>query len=78
MLLGTVIGYEVPDKRVSRARPKTVALASIVSRLEPKQPIAHSCQGVLCNELSVARTDALGKAPETITPFRRSVRGLIG
>jgi hypothetical protein len=32
VLLGPVIGYEVPVKRVSRARPKTVALASIVAK----------------------------------------------
>jgi len=58
VLLRTVIGYEVPDKGVACAWPKAGALAAIVSRLEAKEAIAQSHQGILRNKLSVARTES--------------------
>jgi len=77
VLLRTVIGYEVPDKGVACAWPKAGALAAIVSRLEAKEAIAQSHQGILRNKLSVARTESFAIAPKPTTPFRRSVPGLI-
>ena len=77
MLFRPVIGYEVPDQSMPRARPKTGAPTTIVARLVPKQAIPQSCQGVLCDKLSVARSRPFGVAAESVAPFQRTIRDLI-